>query len=241
MNMNSHFKKAVGYLIIFVGVCVSCVAVTPNQAEMPRNTTQDFPLVIDNTWVYQRTEYAGFNATEIMTTTQVVTETVIDIRTEGDNVVAIIKRDRSSERLISEDVNAFSPETVVSSSDYWLIINDGRVYYQEDRLDLAGLEDTGEIELVFPLEVKKKWYLNHKMAEANPNKTVDSMLRKVQKEEAVEVPAGCFEGCFFMEEVIGGSTFERWFCPGIGWVDRRSDHHGTPYGWREILLEYHLN
>ncbi|MDF1515878.1 MAG: hypothetical protein P1S60_18870, partial [Anaerolineae bacterium] len=59
--------------------------------------------------------------------------------------------------------------------------------------------------------------------------------------QAIDLPAGHFEGCFFMSEIIGGSIFERWFCPGIGWVDQRSDHSGTPYGWHEVLVDYHLN
>jgi len=244
MNNRFKFQKIARYLIVFASICASCVAIAPdqlNQLGFSSNTAQDLPLVVDNAWVYQRTRYAGFYATKTMTATSIVTETVVDIAIEGDYVVATIRRDKSAEWLISEDIDAFTPEKIISSSNYWLVIDSDRVYRQKDELDLTGIKDSGEMELVFPLEVGEKWYLDHGMAEVYPNKTVDSMLRKVQRIEKVEVPAGQFEGCFYMEEIIGGSTFERSFCPGIGWVDQRSDHHGTPSGWREVLLEYHLN
>lgn len=67
---------------------------------------------------------------------------------------------------------------------------------------------------------------------------INSMLRTVYRHKAVDLSMGHIEGCYAMREIIGGSTFERWFCPGIGWVGQSSDHSGTPYGWREVLIDY---
>jgi hypothetical protein len=56
----------------------------------------------------------------------------------------------------------------------------------------------------------------------------------------VTTPAATFEECFQMTEIIGGYTFEMWFCPGVGVVARRADHSGTPSGVRELLVDYKI-
>ena len=62
--------------------------------------------------------------------------------------------------------------------------------------------------------------------------------RKVTKVGSITVPAGTFIDCLYLEGVIGGMTFEDWFCPGIGVVWHNAEHHGTPYGNRRELVSY---
>ena len=66
------------------------------------------------------------------------------------------------------------------------------------------------------------------------------MLRTVTRVGAAVVPAGTFDNCFLLTEEWAGTSFETWFCPHVGIVDRKVDHHGTPEGYRQILVRYHL-
>ena len=111
---------------------------------------------------------------------------------------------------------------------------------QERDLDLSSLS-TALLEFVFPVELGEKWYQSDEKAKLNPTYADDWMLRKVTKVGTIVVPAGEFSHCFFLEETWGGTTFETWFCPSVGVVDRKADHHGTPGGFRQVLIRYQLN
>jgi hypothetical protein len=93
---------------------------------------------------------------------------------------------------------------------------------------------------VFPLELGEKWYVSDEKAKLHPTYDDDWMLRKVTKVDTVVVPAGRFDNCFFLAEEWAGTTFETWFCPNVGIVDAKSDHHGTPMGWHQVLTRYQL-
>jgi hypothetical protein len=225
-------KSILCFVLIFL---TTCTATAPHAHETGIALSQDMPLALGNTWVYQHTRYAGFNPSEVMTATRRITETVVGLSTADAYVIATIRREQSEEVLVSADVDALKVHPA-SSHHYWLVMDGTHVYRQESEPDVSRIEETGELILVLPLQVGEKWYLNQEMAALYPEMTVDSMLQKVQHKQSIDVPAGYFEGCFFMQEVIGGSIFARMFCPGIGWVDQRSDHSGTPFGWQETLI-----
>jgi len=113
------------------------------------------------------------------------------------------------------------------------------MYRQEGDLDLSSLS-TALLEFVFPVKLGEKWYRSDEKARLNPTYADDWMLRKVTKVGTVVVPAGEFNDCFFLEEEWAGTTFETWFCPNVGIVDEKGDHHGTPYGFRQVLIRYQL-
>jgi hypothetical protein len=96
------------------------------------------------------------------------------------------------------------------------------------------------LQLALPLKVGEKWYLSDEKAKLYPNLDNEGMLRRVARVGTVAVPAGKFDHCLFLTEEIGGSTFESRFCPGVGFVDQKSDHHGTPAGWRQVLTRYEV-
>jgi hypothetical protein len=238
--MRECLSKNIGFLVILLIVCTSCMTGTPDQSQSQDGAKSNWPPAANTTWVFEGSRYAGFNSTDIMTATCTVTETVVDSEVNDDFLAVRIQRVSSAETLVSPNNNALTPSDSIVSSEYWLVFTDTRVYRQDGNLDLSTVDSTGTLELVFPLEVGEKWYLTAEMDQLYPDQNVDSMLRKVQRKETVNLPAGQLEGCFFLEEVIGGSVFGGWFCPGMGWVERRSDHHGTPYGWRELLVEYRI-
>lgn len=202
----------------------------------------DFPLALNNTWVFQLTRYEGVPITEIITTTRVVTETVIEVKNISSYLVAKIHREESAEVPVGDVPPSWQgvPLRPATSSDYWLVVSGNRMYRQERELDLSSLS-TALLEFVFPIKLGEKWYRSDEKARLNPTCADDWMLRKVTKVGIVVVPAGEFNDCFFLEEEWAGTTFETWFCPNVGIVDEKSDHHGTPGGFRQALIRYQLN
>ena|GEM_PF-1361310 len=201
-----------------------------------------FPLALDNTWVFQFTRHEGVPITEIITTTLVVTETVVELKDISSYLVAKIHREESAEIPVGDVPPSWQgvPSGPATSSEYWLVVSGNRMYHQERNLDLSGLS-TALLEFVFPVKLGEKWYQSDEKAKLNPTYADGWMLRKVTKVGTVVVPAGEFNNCFFLEEVWAGTTFETWFCPNMGVVDRKGDHHGTPGGFRQVLIRYQLN
>jgi len=118
------------------------------------------------------------------------------------------------------------------TKNYWLIVDGNRVLRQDDQLNLSDLQNQVLVEFVFPITLDSRWSMyNAKDAPVN---------RKVTKAGLITVPAGTFTDCFYLEGVIGGMTFEEWFCPGIGLVWYNAVHQGTPFGSRQVLVSYKL-
>jgi hypothetical protein len=211
-------------------------------APPPPGPEIDFPLALNNTWVFQLTWYEGVPITEIMTTTRVVTETVVEVKSISSYFVAKIHREESAEIPVGDVPPSWQgvPLRPATSSDYWLVVSGNRMYRQERNLDLSSLS-TALLEFVFPVKLGEKWYRSDEKAKLNPTYADDWMLRKVTKVGTVVVPAGEFNDCFFLEEEWAGYTAETWFCPNVGIVDEKGDHHGTPEGFRQVLIRYQLN
>jgi hypothetical protein len=228
-------------LLILGLVSAACGVSTPAAPTAVPGLLADYPLKPGNTWTYLVGRYNGFNPSEIATSTFVMTETVAAVTTISSYYVATIRQDVSSEFAI------YIPETMQdlphgapTPEQYWLIVDGNRLYRQWPELDLSNPQQKGALDFVFPLQVGTKWYQSDEMAKLNPDYANGSMLHEVVKADEVIVPAGKFENCYLVTEAIGGDNLEDWFCPGIGYVDRKDDHGGTPFGYRQVLIGYHL-
>ncbi len=203
-----------------------------------------FPLALNDTWVFQVTWHEGVpidGIVTMITTTWALTETVVNVKSVSSDFVAQIHQEKSVEMPVAvpESMRGI-PLRPAASSDEWLVVSGNRLYRQEKKLDLPHLS-TALLEFVFPLEPGEKWYLSDEKAKLYPTYADEWMLRKVTKVGAVVVPAGHFDNCFFLEDAWAGATFEIWFCPDVGVVDKKVDHHGTPEGYRQVLIRYQLN
>lgn len=193
---------------------------------------QALPLSVGNQWVYRVTRYDGFNPNDIMTATLTITDTIANVETKDGFFVATVESERSAESLV--EVRGDYPVTDAlqpsATETYWLIVDGNRVLRQDDQLNLADLESRVLVQFVFPIELNSQWSMYN--AEDAP------LNRKVTKAGSITVPAGTFTDCLYLEGVIDGTTFEDWFCPGIGLVWSNAEHHGTPYGSRQELVSY---
>lgn len=228
-------------LIPLVLIGVSCAVYVPPSLPTPPSSMTDFPLHPGNTWTYLVGRYDGFNPSEIATSTYIITETVISVSTDSSYYVATMRREPGTEFPIYVPASIGElPHGPPTPEDYWLIADGNRLYRQWRNLDLSSLHMEGELDLMLPLQVGAKWHQSDEMAKLDPENKNNSMLWQVTRASSVTVPAGTFENCYLLEETIGGVTFEDWFCPGVGWVDMKADHHGTPFGDRRLLLRYQL-
>ncbi len=219
-------------------VGTACTVGTPTSLTIP---LADYPLKPGNTWTYLVGQYNGFNPREIATSTYVMTETVAAVTMDSSYYIATIRQDASPEFAIyvPESMGDL-PHGAPTTEQYWLIVDGNRLYQQRRELDLSNPQQKGALDFVFPLGIGAKWYQSDDMAKLDPDFKYNSMLHQVTKADTVVVPAGKFENCYLLTEHIGGSSMEDWFCPGIGYVDRKNDHHGTPFGGRQVLIRYHF-
>ncbi|MDD3829221.1 MAG: hypothetical protein PHY79_24890, partial [Anaerolineae bacterium] len=258
-----QFGTVVGFLLIASALISACGTSSEKDVALASSTTTpalellaaalptdspspspdiDFPLELNNTWVFQLTRYEGVPIDEIVTTTLIVTKTVVEVNNTSSYLMAKIHQEESAEIPVGEVPPSWQgvPLRPATSSEYWLVVSGNRMYRQERNLDLPSLS-TALLEFVFPVKLGNKWYRSEEKAELNPTYADDWMLREVTKVGTVVVPAGEFNSCSFLEETWAGTTFETWFCPGVGVVDWKGDHHGTPGGFRQILIRYQLH
>jgi hypothetical protein len=228
-------------LLLSLGVLLSIalvgyvLLVKDDNTQSYHEYNQELPLSVGNYWTYRVTRYDGFNPNDIMTATLTMTDTITGVEVKDGFFVATVQSERSAETLVQVRGNypvtdALRPAT---TETYWLIVDGNRVLRQDDELDLSDLQSRVLVEFVFPVSLNSEWSMyNAKDAPLN---------RKVTKAGSKTVPAGTFAGCLYLEGVIGGMTFEDWFCPGIGVVWHNAEHHGTPYGNRRELVSYRAN
>lgn len=193
---------------------------------------QELPLSVGNSWVYRVTRFDGFNPNDIMTATFTITDTITSVETRDGFFVATVQSEHSAETLVEVRGNYPVTDSLqpATTETYWLIVDGNHVLRQDDKLNLSDLQSRVLVEFVFPISLNSQWSMyNAKDAPLN---------RKVTKAGSITVPAGTFADCLYLEGVIGGMTFEDWFCPGIGVVWHNAEHHGTPYGNRRELVSY---
>ncbi len=213
-------------------------AATPTPATPALDLDDGYPLALNNTWVYKSNRYEGFDPSEIMTATSTITETVVDVKTDPAYVAAKIRQDTSAEIPIAGPSNLQNLRPA-STTEYWLVHADHRLYRQDADLDLSNLDNRDSLELTFPLQAMAQWVWLPARLPTDPD--TSGVLRQVLTVGKVQVPAGRFDSCFLIKDRWVTDTVESWFCPGVGWVDRKGDHNGTPYGSRRVLLGHELN
>ncbi len=215
-------------LIVLAAISASCAVSQP--APTVSSPEIDYPLALNNTWVYHATFYDGVPITEIRTSTWVITETVVEVKNMSPYFVAKIHRDESAEiPVVVPQARQDEPLRPATSSDFWLVVSGNRLYRQERNLDPSSLYTTAKLELVLPLEVGKTWNLFD-----------GGIPRQVMKFGTVTVPAGDFNNCFLFDDAWTGTSSETWFCPSVGIVEEKMDHHGTPVGGHHVLVRYQL-
>lgn len=199
----------------------------------------EYPLSMNNTWVYESTRYEGFNAQQIMTATETITETVVEVKNDPSYFAAKIDRETGADIAVSVPQGMESMLRPADSAEYWLVFKDNRLYRQEGSPDLSNLAGGDTLEFLLPLKTSAKWILEPARLPTDPDQS-SGISREALKTGTVRVPAGTFDGCFFIKDNWADTTVGNWFCPGVGWVDLVSDHNGTPEGSHQVLISFHL-
>ena len=214
----------------------------PTSASLPDgvdNVSTWLPLQNGDMWVYRATFYSTG-----ITTTLLMTDTIVDVVEKPGYTIAEVHRDEKIEKVrgVPQSGNSTSDTSIrrVGPARYWWIVSGEKVYLQKGRLDLSNLSEA-LIELEFPLEIGRKWYLTEERGKFSSASADDWMLRKVVRQGDVAVPAGEFSGCFLMQDAWGDSDHSSWFCPGIGFVKRTVKARGPAEGNVQELVRYRVN
>jgi hypothetical protein len=235
--MEEKMKKLLlSFGIILSIVLTGCTTLLTkdNNTESYYKYNQELPLNVGNFWIYRVIRYGGFNPNDIMTATFTMTDTITDIEIKDGFFVATVQSERTAETIVEVHGNypvadSLQPATTIN---YWLIVDSNRVLRQDDKLNLSDLQSQVLVQFIFPISLNSQWSINN---------TKDAPLnQKVTKMSSIAVPAGTFDDCFYLEGILGGMTFEDWFCPGIGVVWSNTEHNGTPYGNTRELVGYNL-
>ncbi len=234
--MEKKMKKLLLSLGIFLSIALTgcALSVKDNNMRSYYKYTQELPLSVGNSWVYRVTRYDGFNPNDIMTATFTMTDTITNVEIKDGFFVATVQSDHTAETLVEVQGNYPVTDSLqpAITETYWLIADGNRVLQQDDKLNLSDLQSQVLVQFVFPISLNSQWSMyNVKDAPLN---------RKVTKIGSITVPVGTFTDCYYLEGVIGGMTFEDWFCPGIGVVWSNDEHHGTPYGNKRELVSYKI-
>ncbi|MCL5952419.1 MAG: hypothetical protein M1132_11995 [Chloroflexi bacterium] len=199
-----------------------------------------YPLALGNTWVYASTRYDGFNPSDIMTATQTITETVVEIKNDPSFIAAKIRQETSADVPVSVPKGMEDMLRPASTVEYWLVAQGGRIYRQQKpNPDLMNLQDPDSLELVFPLQQGDTW--NWLPARLPFESQTDGIRRQVLRTGPVFLPSAHFDNCALIKEDWADSTVEDSFCPGVGWVEKSSDHNGTPVGRHLELVKYRVS
>lgn len=217
--------------MIWLFFCLgACTPTGMGSSSYPFNDV--FPLHVGTSWQYAVTRFDGFNAIDTITASSTITDTVLQFELNQGYWIATIQSEQSVESLVETHGNYPTQDVLQGESKktYWLIVEGQRIWKQETSLNLGDLQNSGQVELVFPLAVGQKWSMGN-IKDSPPYK-------EVKQKDTMTVPAGQFFNCFSLESTIGGTTFQEWFCPGIGFVWRNSEHHGTPSKFTRELNRY---
>jgi len=198
----------------------------------PTSPLSELPLNAGNYWVYSSQVYGGSVPTDVITSTYRITDTILETYTSQHYFAAKLHRDLQFISGGSSDgfIGSLQP------GDYWYIVSDTSVYQQIHELDLSQVESSW-LEYVFPLSGKPCWFPNpddRKQFDPHAcNRGPDGPL-------VLDTSVGKLEDCYEILTIyLSGGTLA-WFCSGIGVVRAKYDHHGSPFGYEEVLVDFSI-
>ncbi len=174
-----------------------------------------FPIHEGAFWI---SDYSGY-AYEEHATWKVI-DTVVSTSVKTGCYIAEMKRTRMLLSVATKKNFIIDPDY---RQNYWYLIDGGNVYGFYEKPSPSDIERPG-VEPILSLPLKE----THE-----PYYVVDAPFEKV-------LPNGAAATCFqVISPALSGGTLEE-FCHGVGYVYRKYDHTGTPYGFELILVDFHL-
>jgi hypothetical protein len=185
---------------------------------------KDFPLGLANSWVY---DYQAYDLDR--KSTWQVADTVIDVQTHPPFVAAHIQRGVT---LLDgpADLRSIAPDS------YWYILEGGLVYRIVGELDWSQVRN-GSLEFVFPLPGERCWFPAVQQRSQPFNQDLPG-CRRASGPVNLQFPVGAFERCYQLATPFNNGSIKQTFCSGIGLVQEKFDHAGTPFGYQMTLIAY---
>ena len=214
----------------------------------PPAALTDFPLDLNNTWVYSFTycERSGKNDT-VISSTHVVTDKVIDTRSTSSYFAAEVERTIEWVSGVSteEFENASAKPT---SRHYWYVyvVEDNAVYRLHSP-DFSRAWQNGFLLYKLPLASQTQcWYNLPGAPTVSPEAYGCSGwgYRYVDGPAEVTVPAGTFTPCYRVHQVYRGVGSHEWLCPNVGITKIEWSFTGDLYqpeaSYEQLLISYSI-
>ncbi len=201
----------------------------PTATETPRpaiNPLPEFPLTMGSTWVYSHTEYN----VGVQTTDCCITLTVVSNQMVWDYFVAEIEQDQA----FASEWPPFLPG--VGKANFWYAISPSGEVYFLTRLVNVDFIPSAYLMYRFPLDQKGYWYhsAQDRQADSGFNYTF------AEGPQEFTTPAGVMDRCYWVATPYNSGGVQEWVCEGVGFVENKYDHNGTPYGYETVLLSYEI-
>ncbi len=225
----------VSVFILLAGLLLSACSHTSS----PVSPIGDFPLSKGTTWTYSVSEYqpAGQDPTKTITAESIYTDTVVDTQTAGAFFIAHVQR---STRLVRWDPGwSSAPDSGVP--EWWYVIEGQKVYESRQPLDVKNIQTEALLlDLDFPLDPGKSWCSSTtiKGEQVLDCSSPGAGKVTVEKLEGVTSTAGNFKNCVLVIQWSNGGNVIQQFCSGVGFVNVKFDHSGTPFGFERTLTDY---
>ena len=185
---------------------------------------KDFPLGLANSWVYDYQAYEGDRKAAWQ-----VADTVVEVQTHPPFVAAHIQRDVT---LVSgpADLKPVAPDS------YWVVLEGGMVYRIVGDLDWGQVRN-GSLEYIFPLPGESCWF-QEAQQRSQPFNQDSPGCRRASGPVSLTLPVGAFEHCYQLVTPWNTGSINQTFCSGVGLVQEKFDHAGTPFGYQMTLIAY---
>ncbi len=188
-----------------------------------------FPFPVGTAWVYSRVQYEPMigDPTQIITATNLVTETVVRVEGVASNQTFLHRQTAS---LVSAPPG-WQDNSSNFNWDLWYQIAGNQIFSSSDHF-----KEIRTLVYDFPFVVGKSWCPRPPPA-INPN-CMAMGRRTVEKQTRYTTPVGTFDDCYELSQDVNSGGVTEWFCNGIGVVARKYDHVGTRFGFADVLIRF---
>lgn len=230
-------------LALLVGlVCfgvVACVQGGAPQTGEEYASLSYYPLAEGTTWVYTYVPYEPQLAdpTQLLTATYILTETVLETRSEAPYLFVKMRQDF---QLVSENSLVYGQP---QPSEFWYVISGTLVFKEGLALQRASFNpQSSELVYAFPLADRKQWCPTQLKIETSIDVKCEALGKRmvVGGQGSYRVPAGKFDDCYKLAEIYDSGGVIHEFCNGVGVVKTVYDQTGSPFGYEKMLIDYKL-
>lgn len=211
--------------ITIISTKTSIPTITPMSIPLP------FPLTKGTTWVYSFETYEASNTPgHVVNATYQLTETVVETKSIPPYFIAHIKIDY---KLVTVEDGWEGWWVSGQPAEIWFVADNQQVFESHQPINAV---ETNRLVLdyQFPLSANSAWCQGGNCEQTGLG------WRSVENQSYFKTSTATFDDCYDMLDHYNGGGLFHTFCNGVGIVSMKFDHMGTPYGFKQTLINYSI-